>query len=238
MKKAVIIGASAGIGRELALILSQEGYAVCATARRRDILEKLQVRLSSSCMIRQMDISDTESATKILENIISELGGMDLIVISAGTGHLNPDLQWSKEQETIDVNVTGFSAVAGLAYRYFIKQGAGHLVGISSLAAIRGGGEAPAYNASKAFVSSYLQGLRHKIVKLDVPIYITDIRPGFVDTAMAKGEGLFWMQSPQKAARQIYRAIQKRIKVAYITKRWTVVAWILKVLPDAIYHKM
>lgn len=238
MKKAVIIGASSGIGRELTLILSQEGYAVSATARRSALLEKLQLELSSSCMIRQMDVADTESARKALESIISELGGMDLIVICAGTGHLNPDLQWPKEQDTIEVNVTGFSALAGVAYRYFIQQGRGHLVGISSLAALRGGGDAPAYNASKAFASSYLQGLRHKAAKQGKTIHITDIRPGFVDTAMAKGDGLFWVQSPQKAATQIFNAIQKKRKVAYITKRWRLVAWILKVLPDAIYHRI
>jgi short-subunit dehydrogenase len=87
-------------------------------------------------------------------------------------------------------------------------------------------------------VSSYLQGLRQKIAKLGIPIYVTDIRPGFVDTAMAKGEGLFWVQSPQKAAGQIYEAIQNKRKVAYITKRWRLVAWILKALPDAIYHRI
>lgn len=238
MKKAIIVGASSGIGRELSLILSQEGYAVCATGRRRKLLEELQSELSPSCLIREMDISDTETATKILEDAIFELGGLDLIVISAGTGRPNPQLRWSKEQETIAVNVAGFSAIAGAAYRYFIQQRAGHLVGISSLAALRGGGDAPAYNASKAFVSSYLQGLRHSAAKQNVPIYITDIRPGFVDTAMAKGDGLFWVQPPRKAATQIYQAIKRKKKVVYITKRWRLVGWMLRALPDALYHKI
>jgi short-subunit dehydrogenase len=238
VKKAIIIGASSGIGRELSIILSRNGYTVCATSRRSDLLESLQSNLSPASFVCTMDVSYTENAIEIFKTINDDLDGTDLVVISAGTGHLNPDLQWFKEKDTIDVNVAGFSAIAGAAYRHFTQQGSGHLVGISSLAALRGGGDAPAYNASKAFVSNYLQGLRHKITKLKIPIYITDIRPGFVNTAMAQGDGFFWVQSPEKAARQIFMAIQKKRKVAYITKRWRLIAWILKILPDAIYHKM
>jgi short-subunit dehydrogenase len=238
MKRAVVIGASSGIGRELALVLSRDGYTVCATARRMDLLESLQSELPPDCLVRKMDVSDTSAAIEIVKAISEDLDGVDLVVISAGTGFLDPDLNWANDKETIAVNVMGFTAIANTVYHQFRQQGFGHLVGISSLAAIRGGADAPAYNASKAFVSSYLQGLRQKIAKLGIPIYVTDIRPGFVDTAMAKGEGLFWVQSPQKAAGQIYEAIQNKRKVAYITKRWRLVAWILKVLPDAIYHRI
>ena len=238
MKKAIIIGASSGIGRELSVILSQSGYAVCATGRRTELLESLQSELSPTSFVRTMDISKAESAIETFNSINQDIGGTDLVIVSAGTGHLNPDLQWHKEKDTIDVNVAGFSAIAGAAYSHFTQQRRGHLVGISSLAALRGGGDAPAYNASKAFVSNYLQGLRHKTAKLKMPIYITDIRPGFVDNAMAQGEGLFWVQPPSKAARQIFTAIQKRRKVAYITKRWRLIGWVLRILPDAIYHKV
>ena len=238
MKKAIVIGGSSGIGRELSLILSQNDYTVCATGRRTELLESLRSELPSSSLVHRMDVSDPSEAIVIFKALVAELGGVDLVVISAGTGFVDPELDWTKDKETIDVNVTGFTAIANAAYHQFREQGVGHLVGISSLAAIRGGADAPAYNASKAFVSSYLQGLRHKIAKSKVPICITDIRPGFVDTAMAQGNGLFWVQSPQKAATQIYKAIQKKEKVAYITKRWRLIAWILKVLPDAIYHRM
>ncbi|MDH4201186.1 MAG: SDR family NAD(P)-dependent oxidoreductase [Spirochaetia bacterium] len=238
MKKAIIIGATSGIGRALSIILSKNGYTVCAAGRRTDLLKSLQSELLPGSLVRAMDISDIKNAVNTFNKICTDLKGADLIVISAGTGHLNPDLEWLKEKETIDVNVSGFSAIAGAAYRHFAEQGYGHLVGISSLAGIRGGGGAPAYNASKSFIFNYLQGLRHKSAKMNLPIYITDIRPGFVDTAMAQGEGLFWVQSPEKAARQIFLAIQKRKKVAYITKRWTLIAWILRMLPDVIYHKL
>lgn len=185
-----------------------------------------------------MDVSIPEEARDILKTVISELGTVDLVVVSAGTGFLDPEPNWTKDKATIDVNVAGFTAIANTAFQQFREQGFGHLVGISSLAAIRGCGDAPAYNASKAYVSSYLQGLRHRIAKEKQPIHVTEIRPGFVDTPMAQGDGLFWVQTPQKVAEQIYRAIQKKRKVAYVTKRWRLIAWILKVLPNAIYHRI
>ena len=237
MKKAIIIGATSGIGRELATILSRNGYLVCITGRRLHLLEKLEADLPTRSMSRQMDVSDAPAAIETFRSVISKLGGIDLVVISAGTGFIDPEFLWQKEKETIDTNVSGFVAIANTAYHYFVQRGSGHLVGISSLAALRGG-PAPAYNASKAFVSSYLEGLRFKIAQLGIPIDITDIRPGFVDTKMAKGEGLFWVQSPEKAALQIFKAIRKRKKTAYITKRWKIIAWIMRMLPDIIYHKM
>jgi len=119
------------------------------------------------------------------------MGGADLVVISSGIGHLNPSLSWEPEKETADVKVTGFMAMANAAMGHFLEKSSGHLVGISSIAALRGDGDAPAYNSSKAFVSNYLEGLRKKVTKSDASIAITDIQPGFVNTAMAKGEGLF-----------------------------------------------
>ncbi|MBU1613684.1 SDR family NAD(P)-dependent oxidoreductase [bacterium] len=237
MKKAIIIGATSGIGKELAKILSQHGYIVGITGRRIHLLDELQSQLSTRSLSRQIDVSDTSTAIEKLKSLIVEMDGVDLIVISAGTGFIDPELQWNKEKETIDVNVLGFAAMANVAYHHFVQQGSGHLVGISSIAAIRGG-DAPAYNASKAFVCNYLQGLRYKVSKMSLPIAVTDIQPGFIDTAMAKGEGLFWIASPQKAALQIYEAIRKRKKHAYITRRWGFIGWALKVMPDFIYHKL
>ena len=161
-----------------------------------------------------------------------------IVIISAGIGYINPELDWEKENETIAVNVTGFSAIANVAIHYFITKGSGQLVNISSIAAIRGSGSAPAYNASKAFESIYMDGLRQKIVSLALPIFITDIQPGFVDTAMAQGEGLFWVATPEKAAKQIYQEIIGKKKHAYITKRWRFIAWFLKIAPNFIYDRL
>lgn len=237
MNKAIVIGATSGIGRELAKVLSLNGYTVGITGRRTHLLEELQSELPNRSSIRQLDVSDCSQAIATLESLITELNGVDLIVISAGTGSIDPFLPWEGEKKTIDVNVSGFTAMANVAYHHFIQQGFGHLVGISSLAAIRGG-PAPAYNASKAYVSNYLQGLRYNIARLGFPVCITDVQPGFVDTAMTKGGRVFWVQSPQKAARQIYNAIRKKKKHVYVTRRWKIIAWVLSVLPDFLYHKI
>jgi short-subunit dehydrogenase len=238
MKRAIVIGASSGIGKELAIVLSQNGFAVGLMARRVDLLEELRSTLPNAAFARQADISDSSSAMPVLQNLIEEMGGVELIIISSGTGFINPDLDWAKEKRTLDVNVSGFAAMANVAYRHFLQAGRGHLVGISSIAAIRGSAVAPAYSASKAFMSNYLEGLRIRAQKAGLPIVVTDIQPGFVDTAMAQGQGLFWVASPQKAARQIYGAIERKAKHAYVTKRWSLIGWLLKVLPDFLYSKL
>jgi len=234
MRKAIIIGATSGIGRELAVVMSRAGYAVGLAGRRLELLEGLRKELGDGSCIKRMDVAKPV-AMEQLKELITEMGGADVVVISSGTGAINPGLEWGKEKETIDVNVSGFAAMANVAFEHFRGLGEGHIVGISSIAAIRGGGAAPAYNASKAFVSNYLEGLRQKAVKLKLPIAVTEIQPGFVDTAMAQGEGLFWVAPAQKAACQIFRAIEMKKSHAYVTRRWRLIAWLLKLMPDRLY---
>lgn len=238
MKKAIVIGASSGIGRELALILSRNGYAVGVMARRVQLLEELRNDLGAHGHVGAIDVSDPAAAMDALAGLIERMGGVDLVVISAGTGHLNESLDWALENETIKTNVTGFAVVANVAFKHFLENGAGHLVGISSLAALRGGRESPAYNASKAFASNYLEGLRQKAGKMGLPIIVTDIKPGFVKTEMAKGEGIFWAAEADKAAEQIYDAIKKGKSGAYVTRRWRLIAWLMKLMPRFIYAKL
>ena len=235
MKKAIIIGATSGIGRELAKVLSADGYIVGITGRRLHLLEQLKDELPNQASIKRMDISQN-SAADDLKKLINEMQAVDLIVISAATGSIDLDLPWEKEKVTIESNVLGFASMANVAFHHFQQKGTGHLVGISSIAGIRGGGGAPAYSASKAFVSNYLQGLRYIIEKNKNNITVTDIQPGFVDTAMAQGDHVFWSAPTPKAAEQIYRAIRKKKKHAYITKRWRLIAWALKVMPDYFYR--
>jgi len=115
---------------------------------------------------------------------------------------------------------------------YFQKQGSGHLANISSIAGLLGNGIAPSYNATKAYQINYFNGLRKKVKKLKLRIYLTDIRPGFVDTAILKGNGLFWIAPVDKAAKQIYAAIRKKKKKVYITKRWALIAFIIRLKPS------
>jgi short-subunit dehydrogenase len=237
-KKAIIIGATSGMGKGLAKLLADNGFAVGITGRRNELLEKLKSEISGACFIRSFDVRDTSGATDKLEELTSELGGLDLLVFCSGTGEINDELDFQTEKRTIDTNVTGFTFIADWAYQYFEKQKSGHLVAISSIGGLRGGSQSPSYNASKAYQINYLEGLRQKSVKMKAQVYITDIRPGLVDTKMAKGDGLFWVMPVEKAVRQIYNAIIKKRKVVYVTKRWWLIAFILRALPGVIYNRM
>jgi short-subunit dehydrogenase len=237
-KKVIIIGASSGIGRELAKVFSAHGSVVGITARRLELLTEVQKELPGSSFVKRMDVAVTGEAMGLLEELIQEMGGIDIIVINAGIGFINRELAWDKEKSTIDVNVSGFAAIANVAMKHFMEKGSGHLVGISSIAGIRGDPAAPAYGASKAFISNYLEALRFVAHVKQLPITVTDIQPGFVETAMAQGEGMFWVAPVRKAALQIFDAIKRKRAHAYITKRWRLIGWFLKIIPSRALGKI
>lgn len=238
MKKVIIIGATSGIGKGLAKLFAENNYRVGITGRRTELLNELKNENPNSYFIKSFDITDTEIAVGKLEELKTELGGIDLIILSSGTGDLNDNLNFEIEKRTIDTNVIGFTCVSNWAFNLFEKQKFGHLVAISSVGGLRGSRQAPAYNATKAYQLNYLEALRQKATKLKLPIFVTDIRPGFVDTDMAKGEGQFWVASVDKATKQIFEAISRRYKIVYITKRWRLIASILKRIPRQIYDRM
>ncbi len=237
--RAVIVGASSGIGEALAEKLAPDCEVLVLTARRLERLQTIANRLGTNVQARAMDLQQTQACVETLSHIIQEHNGVDLVVLCAGTGELNPALEWSLEAPTIAVNVTGCAALAGVSMRHFAQKDQGHLVGISSIAALRGSGRAPAYNASKAFLSSYLEGMRQWARQRGCKnIVVTDIQPGFVDTAMAKGEGLFWVAPARVAAQQIYRDIQRKRRRAYVTRRWRLLAWVFQLIPGFLYERM
>ena len=237
-KKAIIIGATSGIGKDLAEVLLLEGYTLGLAGRRIDLLHDLKGKYEGRIFLKQIDLTDIEDAMTHLNSMITEMTGADIIIISSGVGFINTDLEWSPEKETIDVNVSGFAAMANVAMQHFLWKGSGVLVGISSLSGIRGSSVAPAYSASKAFVSNYLEGMRKKAAQLHLSITVTEIQPGYVDTAMAKGEGKFWVATPREAAEQIYDAIKRKKKHSYVTKRWRLIAWLLKIMPDFLHNRI
>jgi len=238
MKKAIIIGATSGIGKELAIQLIDNGYKVGITGRQAELLKMLKYENPDSFLTKAFDIKDINIALKELEELVTELGGLDLLIFSSGTGDHNEKLEFEIEKRTIDTNVVGFTCIADWAFHYFENQKYGHFVAISSVGGLRGTRQAPSYNATKAYQINYLEGLRQKADKLKQSIFVTDIRPGFVDTQMAKGDGLFWVMPAEKVARQILKAIKSKKRVVYVTKRWRLVAGILKRIPRIIYDKM
>ena len=141
-RTAVIIGASSGIGEALAHELNRAGWRLGLLARRLERLEALRETLAPETVVRSLDVGRRDAAA-ILEHVLEELGGVDLAIISAGTGHNNLALHWGLDVETVTVNVLGFMAVAQVTMRHFLRRGHGHLVGISSIAALRGNGAGP-----------------------------------------------------------------------------------------------
>jgi Short-chain dehydrogenases of various substrate specificities len=238
MKKAIIIGSSSGIGMQLAKIMSKDGIILGLTGRRIELLDNLKNQLSAPVYTKYMDIMNTNESIDCLNGLIEDMGGVDLIIVSAGTGYINKNLEWKLEQETINTNVLGVTAIIDTSIKYFISKKSGHLAAISSIASLRGSADCPAYNASKAYLSNYLEGIRCKIKKQNLDIVITDIKPGLVDTAMAKGDGLFWVMPLEKVTTQIYTALKKRKDQIYVTKRWGVLGFILKRIPNYLYYKM
>lgn len=238
MKKIIIIGATSGIGRGLAELYAQEDCLIGIVGRRENLLKEICTLDKNKLFYQACDITHTEITISCLKAFVNKIGGMDLLIICAGTGELNPNLSYLLEEPTIQTNVIGFTSIADWGFRYFEQQKGGHLVTISSVGGIRGSGIAPAYNASKAYQINYMEGLRQKATKSPYPIYTTDIRPGFVDTAMAKGDGLFWVTPVEKAVKQIKKAISRKKKIAYISERWRYVATLFRILPSAIYCRM
>lgn len=238
MKKAIVIGATSGIGRGLAKELAVNNFKVGICGRRTKLLTELEKENPNAFYVKTIDINETKIALEKLEELVTELGGLDLLIFSSGTGEINENLDFDIEQQTIKTNVTGFTCIADWAFRYFEKQKFGQIAAISSVGGLRGSRQAPSYNASKAYQINYLEGLRQKAQKTNDPIYITDIRPGLVQTEMAKGEGLFWVMPVDKTVEQIFKGIKNKRKILYVTKRWGFIAMILKRIPRPIYDRM
>ncbi len=237
MKKVIIIGASSGIGKELALLYLKNGNRVGISGRRTELLQDIQQQFPSLVEIETFDVTGSENIVH-LESLISRLGGMDLFIYNSGYGDASKDLNWEMDKATTLINVNGFVEMTNYVFNYFIKQGHGQIAATSSIASYRGGSWAPAYNASKAYMSNYLEGITIKAFRLKAKIAVTDIQPGFVQTAMAKGSGIFWSAPLEKATRQIYNAIEKKKRIVQVTKRWVLVAWLLKWLPYSLYKRI
>ncbi|MGH9561462.1 MAG: SDR family oxidoreductase, partial [Terracidiphilus sp.] len=147
-QSAIIVGASSGIGEALVRQLYQAGWRVGLLARRTDRLSSIADALGSDVSIGFIDVSK-EGCAKALHEMARIMGGVDLVVLSAGVGHLNPDHESAPDRETVAVNVSGFMEMATEAFLYFERRGRGHLAAITSVAALRGNADGAVYAASK-----------------------------------------------------------------------------------------
>jgi short-subunit dehydrogenase len=237
-KTILIIGATSGIGFAIARRYGLLHHKLILAGRKINRLETFKGEVGKEVHILQLDVNDTANLTRKLDELSLKECHFDLIIYCAGIGDLNEALDLNIELLTTQTNINGFVTMVNWAFHHLKKQTSGHLVTITSVGGLRGNHLAPAYNASKAFQINYWEGLSKKIRKENPAIHLTEVRAGLIDTAMAKGEGLFWVAPVSKAADQIVAAIDKKVKVAYITKRWRLIAWLLKCIPQSMYLKI
>ena len=237
-KKAIVIGATSGIGRAFAQLLVEKGYIVGITGRRANLLEEMRVTNPRQYIAKQFDIDNYNSVSDSIDQLTALLAGIDLLVLCSGTGWRNVELNLDYEISTVKTNVLGYTAVVNWAYKHFQESGRGSIAAISSITGFRGFALSPSYSSSKSFQMRYLEALRQKAKTSGNLISITDVRAGFVNTAMGQGAGAFWVASPDKAARQILKAINNKKSVAYVTKRWVLIAWLLRLIPSFIYERI
>jgi len=236
-KKIIIVGASSGIGLAIAIEYVNKGWKVGITGRRESLLQELKERYPDQVALSCFDVRN-EKATEYLDRLIEEMGGMDVLLYNSGYGETSMNLVPSIETQTTETNVDGFVRIVVHAFNHFVQEGNGQIALTSSLAALRGNSWGLAYSARKSFMSNYAEGLNIKARKLKKDIIITDLRPGFVDTHMGQGKGRFWVSSPENAARQMFAAIEKKKRIAYITRRWWIIGQVMKILPFGLYRRI
>ena len=233
----IIIGATSGIGREVAKLYIAQGWQVGVAGRRAEELETLRKEAPEQVSTQVLDVT-LEDAPFRLQSLIDKVGGMDLFLLSSGIGKQNPTLTPDIELKTAATNVEGFIRLTTAAYHYFEKQGYGHIAAISSIAGVKGLGIAPAYSATKRFQNTYLDALDQLSRMNGLNIRFTDIRPGFVATPLLKDDNYpLLMKAPQVAA-CIVKAINKKKRIVVIDWRYRILVFFWKLIPHWIWVRL
>lgn len=233
MSKAIIVGASSGIGLEVARLFIQRGWTVGVAARRLDLLQTI-----GAADVEQIDVTSADAPDKLMQ-LVERLGGMDLFFYASGIGKQNRELMPDIELATVETNGLGFTRMIGCAYRYFAQQGRGHIAAITSIAGTKGLGPAPAYSATKAMQNVYLQALEQQANARKLDIRFTDIRPGFVDTALLSGTFHYpMMLKPQAVAREIVSAIEHHKHIRVIDWKYRILTAVWRRIPRCIWRRI
>lgn len=231
MKRAIVVGASSGIGYEVARKLKQSGWIVGVAARRLECLSEFDYSA-------QIDVNNEDSCELLLD-LIEQVGGMDLYFHASGIGHQNRSLEEQIEIQTVCTNCLGFTRMVGAAYRYMSAYGGGHIAVISSIAGTKGLGPAPSYSASKSFQSTYIQALEQLSNKNHLNIRFTDMRPGFVDTDLLNdGNSYPILLDKKSVATDILKSIQKHRHVRIIDWRWRLITRVWRLVPNFIWRRL
>ena len=233
MSKAIIVGASSGIGLEVARLFIQRGWTVGVAARRLDLLQTI-----GAADVEQIDVTSADAPEKLMQ-LVDRLGGLDLFFYASGIGKQNRELTPDIELATVETNGLGFTRMIGCAYRYFAQQGRGHIAAITSIAGTKGLGPAPAYSATKAMQNVYLQALEQQANARKLDIRFTDIRPGFVDTALLSGTFHYpMMLKPQAVAHEIVSAIEHHKHIRVIDWKYRILTAVWRRIPRCIWRRI
>lgn len=245
-RRAIVVGASSGIGAALVRRLVGEGYRVGALARRGEELEALRAELDSvaartggAVVPRVHDVARAAEVPALFEELVRELGGLDLLIYAAGIMPQGPPDGYDTEQDLaqIAVNLGGCVAWCNEAARLLGSQRRGTIVGISSIAGDRGRKGNPVYCTTKAAMNTYLESLRNRLGERGV--HVCTIKPGFIDTPMTAGlDGLFWLISADTAAARILRAARWRVNTRYVPMRWWLVGTALRLIPSFLFRRL
>lgn len=237
-KRAVIMGATSGIGYEVARLLLSEGWKLGLAGRREENLRKLQSEFPGQVCIKAIDVKD-EDAGNALFSLIDELGGMDMYFHSSGIGYQNANLDADIELNTLETNGTGFTRMVGAAFRYFRDKGKGHIAVISSIAGTKGLGIAAAYSATKRFQNTYIDALEQLASMKKIDIRFTDIRPGFVATNLLNdGKKYPMLMKTDYTARLIVKALNSKKRIAVIDWKYRILVFFWRLIPRCVWKRM
>jgi decaprenylphospho-beta-D-erythro-pentofuranosid-2-ulose 2-reductase len=238
--KAIVIGASSGIGEAIARRLAADGVQVALVARRATELERLEREQPARFKGFVHDVRKPDEAPELFEKIVRDMGGLDLLVYAAGVMWpvAEGEYAFEKDREMIEVNLVGAMAWINLAAARFEAARAGTIVGISSIAGERGRRGNPAYGTSKAALSTYLEALRNRCARYGVNVVTA--KPGFVDTPMTRGlKGLFWLISADEAARRCLDLARRGTSASgFVPRRWALVARVIQTMPSFVFRRL
>ncbi len=238
MRRIVIVGATSGLGLEVARNAIAAGWRVGVAGRRVEALQQLQSTAPAQVEIAEIDITH-EDAPRRLRDLAERLGGMDVYFHSSGIGKRNMQLEPSVELATMQTNGMGFVRMVTAAYDYFRERGNGHIAAISSIAGVKGLGSAPAYSATKRMQNTYIDALAQLARMQGLDIRFTDIRPGFVATALLDGDARYPMQlRPERVGRAIFRAVCRRKRRIVIDWRYGILVFLWRLIPAWLWERL
>jgi len=242
MSRAIIIGATSGIGLEVARVLTQQGWQVGIAGRRQERLQEIQRTDLNVVATQQLDVTRPDAPDRLLQ-LIGKMGGtVDLILHSSGIGYQNVNLDMERELATVETNALGMTRIVGTAFNYLAERPAheAHLAVISSIAGTHGLGAAPAYSSTKRFVSHYIECLQQLCtIRRLRHIHLHDIRPGFVRTALlADGRHYPLQLDPRRVAEDIVSGIRHNRSVITIDWRYRILVALWRLVPRWLWVRM